>query len=194
MKSTHPGSDQSSDIAHLFDHLLSKGNIGAALHLLTATRKGGVLPLDSLVPSGFDSSGNHCIKQLRRSSRKNIPREGLLLKILFLMQVWILPVLIQFFLIHSMPERAAFHTHDAAGPSGVDAFAWQRLCSSFGDASEGLCNSLASVAHCLATSEIDPTFLAPFVACRLISMDKNPGVHPIDIGDIPQRILAKAIL
>ena len=91
-------------------------------------------------------------------------------------------------------KRAAFHTHDAAGPSGVDAFAWQRLCSSFGDASEGLCNSLASVAHCLATSEIDPTFLAPFVACRLIPMDKNPGVHPIDIGDIPQRILAKAIL
>ena len=88
-------------------------------------------------------------------------------------------------------KRAAFHTHDAAGP---DAFAWQRLCSSFGDASEGLCNSLASVAHCLATSEIDPTFLAPFVACRLIPMDKNPGVHPIGIGGIPQRILAKDIL
>ena len=93
-----------------------------------------------------------------------------------------------------MIRQAAFHTHGAAGPSGVDAFAWQHLCSSFGNASVDLCNALASVARCLATTEIDPAILAPFVACRLIPLDKNPGVRPIGIGDVPQRILAKAIL
>ena len=31
-----------------------------------------------------------------------------------------------------MIRQAAFYTHGAAGPSGVDAFAWQHLCSSFG--------------------------------------------------------------
>ena len=91
-------------------------------------------------------------------------------------------------------RRAAFHTHGAAGPSGVDAFAWQRLCSSFGNASVSLCNALASVAHYLATSGANPAILAPFVACRLIPLDKNPGVRPIGIGDVPRRILAKAIL
>ena len=35
---------------------------------------------------------------------------------------------------------AAFHTHGAAGPSGVDTFAWQHSCSSFGDVSVGLCS------------------------------------------------------
>ena len=33
-----------------------------------------------------------------------------------------------------------------------------------------------------------------FVACRLILLDKRPGVRPIDIGDVPRRIVAKAIL
>ena len=34
----------------------------------------------------------------------------------------------------------------------------------------------------------------PFVACRLIPLDKRPGVRPIGIGDMPHRIVAKAIL
>ena len=34
-------------------------------------------------------------------------------------------------------------------------------------------NALTSVARRLATSKIDPVFLAPFVACRLIPLDKT---------------------
>ena len=33
-----------------------------------------------------------------------------------------------------------------------------------------------------------------FVACRLIPLDKKPGVCPIGIGDVPRRIIAKAVL
>ena len=40
--------------------------------------------------------------------------------------------------------------HGAAGPSGMNAYTWQRLCSSFGSASVTLHNGLAAVAHCLA--------------------------------------------
>ena len=91
-------------------------------------------------------------------------------------------------------RRAAFHTHGAAGLSGFDAFAWQRLCSSFGNVSVSLCNALAFVTRYLATSGVDSAILAPFVACRLISLDKNPSVRSISIGDVPRRILAKAVL
>ena len=45
----------------------------------------------------------------------------------------------------------ALHTHGAAGPSGVDAYAW-RLCSSLGYASVALCNTLATVARHLLYS------------------------------------------
>ena len=89
---------------------------------------------------------------------------------------------------------AALRTHGAAGPSGVDAYAWRRLCSSFGSASVTLCNSLAAVARRLCIQDVDSAELMAFVACRLIPLDKKPGVRPIGVGDVPRRIIAKAIL
>ena len=46
----------------------------------------------------------------------------------------------------------------------------------------------------MCTQEIDPKELMAFVACRLIPLDKKPGVRPIGIGDVSRRIIAKAIL
>ena len=53
-------------------------------------------------------------------------------------------------------RQAAIHTQGAAGPSGVDAYAWRRLCSSFKNASSDLCNALAAVARRLCTSDVNP--------------------------------------
>ena len=86
------------------------------------------------------------------------------------------------------------HTHGAAGPSGVDAYAWRRFCSSFQGASTDICNALAAVARRLCTVNVHPSGLAAFVACRLIPLNKNPGVRPIGIGEVPRRIIAKVIL
>ena len=41
---------------------------------------------------------------------------------------------------------------------------------------------------------MDPKCVSPLLACHLIALDKNPGVHPIGIGDTARRIIAKAIL
>jgi len=93
-----------------------------------------------------------------------------------------------------MIKLAIFHTHVASGPSGVNAYSWRRLCSSFGCAPVSLCNSLAAVARRLCTEEVDPKELMAFVACQLIPLDKKPGVRPIGIGDVSRRIIAKTIL
>ena len=56
------------------------------------------------------------------------------------------------------------------------------------------CHSLASVARRICTSYVDPKSISPLLACRLIALDKKPGVRPIGIGDTARQIIAKAVL
>eukprot|EP00731_Ephydatia_muelleri_P001462 Em0001g1462a len=60
--------------------------------------------------------------------------------------------------------------------------------------SNELCHSLALLARRLCTTFVDTKGLAPLLACRLVALDKNPGVRPIGIGEAARRIIAKAIL
>ena len=41
---------------------------------------------------------------------------------------------------------------------------------------------------------MNPSIIAPLLACHLTALDKHPGVHPIGIDDTAQRIIAKAVL
>ena len=91
-------------------------------------------------------------------------------------------------------RSAALRTNGAAGPSGLDAPCWRRLCTSYKAASHELCPSLAFTAQRLCTNLIDPSAIAPLLASRLIALNKNPGVRPIGIGDTARRIIAKSIL
>ena len=90
--------------------------------------------------------------------------------------------------------KAALRTDGSAGPSGMDACLWKRMCSSFQGASSELCSALASTARRLATSMVDPKPLIPLTSSRLIALDKCPGVRPIGIGEVARRIISKAIL
>ena len=90
--------------------------------------------------------------------------------------------------------NAALHTHGASGLSGLDAFAWRRLCSSFKSASQDLCSSLAAVGRRICTCNIHPDNLSAFVACQLIPLNKCPGVRLIGEGEVPRRIIAKVVL
>ena len=92
-------------------------------------------------------------------------------------------------------RTAALKTSGSAGPSGLDAYSWRRLCTCHQQASRDLCQALAEVAKHLFTQFVDPASVAPFLACRLIALDKNPGVRPTCIGvcDTARCIITKAI-
>ena len=60
--------------------------------------------------------------------------------------------------------------------------------------SDDLCTSLALVAKKIATTYVDPKGLGGFLACRLIALNKMPGVRPIGIGEVSRRIVNKAII
>ena len=58
---------------------------------------------------------------------------------------------------------------------------WRRLCSAFGKASDDLCHALALPAKRMCCNFVDPQILAPLLACRLIALEKMPGVRPIGV-------------
>ena len=92
-------------------------------------------------------------------------------------------------------HRAAVTTKGSAGPSGVDSDTWRRfLCSkSFNRATDETCEAVAGMCRRLCTEFVDPTSLQPLLSCRLISLDKNPGVRLIGIGEVLRRIIGKAV-
>ena len=53
---------------------------------------------------------------------------------------------------------------------------------------------MAACAQCVAGTYIDPYLLVAYTACRLIPLDKHPGVRPIGIEKVMRRIIGKAIL
>ena len=80
-----------------------------------------------------------------------------------------------------------------AGPSGLDAASWKKLCSCYISSSGDLCTAIASLARKLCSQYVDRKSISAFVACRLIAFDKHPGVRPIGIGETIRRIVYKAI-
>lgn len=90
-------------------------------------------------------------------------------------------------------RQAALHTHGAPGPSVLDAHAWRRLCSSFNSASNSLCTALASSGHCITTTNVNTDGLSAFTACRLIPLDKCPGVRPIGPKDNDTKAILRII-
>ena len=71
----------------------------------------------------------------------------------------------------------------SACPSGLDARAWKRLCTSFHSASADLCASIALLTRRLCTSYVHPHGISALTACRLFTLDKCPGVRPIGVGE-----------
>ena len=69
--------------------------------------------------------------------------------------------------------EAALHTEGSAGPSGLDAYAWKRMCSSFQKPSTDLCTAVAMTARRMAGAFVDPGPLPPLTACRLVALDKS---------------------
>ena len=91
--------------------------------------------------------------------------------------------------------KAAQSTKGACGPSSLDADQYRHILASRKYKQEGkdLREQMALLAKKLATSIIDPATLEAYTACRLIPLDKAPGVRPIGVGEVLRRIIGKVI-
>ena len=76
-------------------------------------------------------------------------------------------------------------------PVHVDACGWRRMCTLFGSSSDDQCRSLADFTKRLCSEPVRDHYLSAYVACRLIPLDKCPGVRPTCICEVVRRIVVR---
>ena len=95
-----------------------------------------------------------------------------------------------------MIRKAAIKTNGGSGPSTMDTGGWRRiLCSNnFSDTNVDLRKAIANFIKKICTEKVSAVSIKAFVACRLIPLDKNPGLRPMEVGEILHRITRKVIV
>ena len=180
-------SDLMEQNTRIFSKLVFEGKIQAALRFLSNNHGGGVLGLDDMI-----TEDRTVMDALRDKHPEARPMQAEALVTSSCSPPDVHPVLFER-LTGSSIRTAALRSQGAAGPSGVDAAGWQRICTAFRRDSADLCEAIAAVGRRLCTDLVDPTPLQALLACRLIPLDKRPGVRPIGICEVLRRILGKAI-
>ena len=185
-----PSAKQETQVTRSFTKLMFEGNTRAALQLLSGCDHGKVLNLND---SADPSNPGYLVSDALRD--KHPPAQPLQQEcVLPTMDTPISHPVVFDALDASVVHAAALRTVGAAGASGVDAREWRRLCTSFHVAFDDLYAAIALFARRLCTTYLSPDILAPFFACRLIALDKSPGVRPIGVCEVVRQIVAKAAL
>ena len=181
-------------LAQSFAKLMLVGNVRAALRLISSGGSAGVLPLDKVFDEGKDKGKT--VLDVLRSKHPFAASADPAALVGGGDQMAAPPFHPTLFdrLTGPAIRSAALRTRGSAGPSGIDAAGWRRLCTSFHGASKTLCDAVASVARRLSTSYVDPTPLEAYVSCRLLPLDKMPGVRPIGVCETLRRIIGKAFM
>ena len=116
-------------LAHTFSKLMFQGKISAANDLLATGSKGGVLKAGDIVD--LDDQGEKFVLDILRSKHPSTsPAPAQAFKFGSATPSPVHPVIFEQ-IAASMIPSAALNTKGAAGPSGLDAYCWRRLCSAF---------------------------------------------------------------
>ena len=186
-RSTKPKSSRRKDELREFDAHMSAGKISNALRCINDCEKGGVLSLTEKIDNKY---------VLDILKEKHSPASCCDDRYIVEKPVNVTPYHPVIFdkIQGRVVRSAAMKTHGSHGPSGVDANEWRRWLSNFNQSSTSLCRTVAQIAVRIATEEINSKFPEPYNACRLIPLDKNPGVRPIGVGEVLRRIIGRSIL
>ena len=169
------------DSARSFAKLVWEGKINPALKMLTKDYENGVLQLDENVLKNLKS---------KHPAPAEIKQDSLLFG-----PINQLPKSYFDEIDEIMIGKAASYTKGSGGPSHVDAEQFRHILLSKKIKKEGkeLREQIAVLAKHLATNLVDPNSIDALTCCRLIPLNKNPGVRPIGIGEVMRRVIGKTI-
>ena len=182
--------EQDSKNARIFAKLVFEGKIHSALRYLSDNHGGGILPLNERLDPDSERTVRDVLNE-KHPTKRPASRDALVTTTEQPPEVH--PVLFESLTAASI-RSAALRTAGSAGPSGIDAAGWRRLCCSFHKDSNDLCAAIAAFARRICTTYVDPDGIQAFVACRLLPLNKNPGVRPIGVCEVVRRIVGKAVL
>ena len=162
--------------------------MNGALNLLTSNISNGILPLDDRVLN--------VLKQKHPTSSEL--KEEVLLRG---ENSSVHPVVFED-VDKNMVKETTLKTKEGSGPSGLDADGWRKILvsKSYGTINSDLIRAFANVIKKICIEKLpvdttkDETPLEAFLACRLTLLDKNPGLPPIGVGEVLQRIAGKVVM
>ena len=85
-------------------------------------------------------------------------------------------------------------THGSHEPSGLDADECRKILTNYGKFSIDLCNTIAQLAQRRARKKLTENHLEAYNACRLIPLDKCPGIRLVGIGEVLRQIIGRCII
>ena len=93
-----------------------------------------------------------------------------------------LPPLVDVDIAGSHIENAARRIRGTSGPGGSIVAQWQCYLLRFGSSSSTLRDADGKLVRCLANGVVEWAQIKALMSCRLIALDKCPGVRPIAVG------------
>ena len=169
------------DISKVFARLVLQGKVSAAIKLLDKESSSGLL---SLSPEVLES-----LKE-KHPLAAEIEDESLLHGPIDYIPPNVFDLIGEEFIYN-----AAMKTKGSAGLSGMDAELYRRILCSKNFKTEGkiLREELAILTRNLLKTSYHPSLLEGYTSCRLIPLDKNPGIRPIGVGEVLRRIIGKTV-
>ena len=171
-----------AQISKTFVEEMQKGNVNGALKLLTDNMDHRILPLN-----------DDTISKLKMKHPQDSAPDPIILLPDEAQNIH--PIRYEDTIVEKV-RKDAINTKGGFGPSGLDADGWHRILASncFGGSSSDLCRAIASFTRKLCSEKLDASTLGAFLACRLIPLEKNPGIHPTGVGEILRRIVGKVVV
>ena len=184
--STRSTTTQNIDSARRFAQMMHEGNVKSALRMTSTQDKG--MPMNVSDSIGDNETVFDVLCQKHPEKKPLIPSAITNDSTINFHSVIFEEITGDFI------RNIVLRTQGSAGPSGLDAKQWKHLCTSFQSASDSLCDAIAKLSVRLCSSIINPDGISALTACRLIALNKSPGVRPIGVGEVLRRIVCKAAL